>query len=186
MNLVIAFESTYGQAHKIAEHVADHARRQGHVARLVRASAAMPANLEDAEAFVVVAPVYFGKHARAMRRFLRTYSRTLAKRPLAFVSVSNSAAKTGTEAFAHAERLAKQAMEAVQLHPLAVACAAGSLAYPRYGFFVRHMMRLIAKSTGGPLDPTQIHELTSWERLDADLTPFFAELEARESVRHAA
>lgn len=184
--IVIAFESTYGQTHKIAEHVADRARRQGHSTRLVRASIATHAILDDADAFVVVAPVYFGKHPRAIRRLLRNYAGTLAARPMAFISVSNSAARTGTEAYTQAERLANSAMAMQGLKPAAVACAAGALAYPRYGFFLRQMMRMIAKSTGGPVDTTQIHELTSWERLDSDLTPFFSKVDEREEQRHAA
>lgn len=173
-NIVIVFESRYGQAQKIASHIADRAHRAGHDARTLRASLATQARLEDADGYVVVAPVYFGQHPRELRSFLGMYGGMLERRPLAFVSVGNAVAQRTPEAQAEAMRVAHRTLAEAALHPIVVACAAGALAYPRYGFFVRQMMRLIARSIGAPTTPTRIHELTDWPALDRDLAPFFA------------
>lgn len=172
-NIVIAFESRYGQSQKIAEHIADRARRHGHSTRMLRASRATHATLDDADAFVVVAPVYFGQHPHELRRFLRIYGGVLGARPLAFVSVCNSAAQSSAEAKANAVHMAYRTVDEAALTPLVVTTVAGALAYPRYGFLLRQVMRLIAKRTGTPQNTKRIHELTDWDGLDLNLEPFF-------------
>lgn len=171
--IVVAYESRYGQAQKIAEHIADHARREGHDARPLRAVLATQATLEEADGIVVVAPVYLGEHPHVLQRFLETYRVTLRARPLAFVSVSNSAAQSTPDAVATTMRLARRTPTNAGLEPLVIACSAGALAYPRYGFLIRQMMRLIARSEGLSTDTKRVHELTNWDALDRDLAPFF-------------
>ena len=175
--IIVVYESRYGQTQKVADHIADRARREGHDARTLHASLATTDRLDRADAFVVVAPVYFGQHPRALRAFLRTYGAILEAHPLAFVSVSNSAAAPSIEARSAAMRLARRTMHDAALRPCVVACTGGAIAYPRYGVLVRAMMKLIARREDRPTDTTRVFELTNWAALDRDLAPFFASSE---------
>ncbi|MBX3232532.1 MAG: flavodoxin domain-containing protein [Labilithrix sp.] len=172
-SIAVIYESRYGQSAKIAEHIVDRACREGHAVRLVRASLATRAELDGHDGYVVVAPVYFGHHAPELERFVRTYRDTLASRPFALVSVSNSAANPDLGARRNAARIAQALVDDAALPARAVVTAGGAIAYPRYGLFTKLMMRAIAWKTGEPLDTSRVHERTDWTALDHDLAPFF-------------
>jgi menaquinone-dependent protoporphyrinogen IX oxidase len=177
-SILVVFESKYGQAQKIAEFIADLARRRGLLPRLVPVGAAAVIDPADHDAVIVVAPIYVGRHPRTIEQFLRRHVEVLSLVPTAFVSVSNSAGSADPNARADAKRLAKTFVDGVGARARLVATAGGAFAYPRYGFVLRLVMKLIARRTGGPKDTTRIHELTDWAKLEGDLVPFLAVVEA--------
>lgn len=180
--VLVVFESKYGQSAKIAEHVADLARRRGHECQVVHLSSAGDVDIPAHEAVFVVVPVYFAKHSKDVARFLRAHADALTHIPCAFVAVSNSAgSREGTVRDA-ARDAAKAFVESTGVVPTAVVTAGGALAYPRYGFFTRLVMKSIARKKGEPLDTTRVHELTDWAALDASTSAFLALLEPRPSV----
>jgi menaquinone-dependent protoporphyrinogen oxidase len=65
-----------------------------------------------------------------------------------------------------ARRLAVAFPLALGWHPGHVVSFAGRLAYTRYGFLKRFVMRKIARREGGPTDVTRDHELTRWGDVD--------------------
>jgi menaquinone-dependent protoporphyrinogen oxidase len=183
-SILVVFESTYGQSQKIAEFVADLAQRRGIAATLVRADAVPDSELADHDAVVVVAPIYFGRHSRTIEELLRRYAGGLARVPMAFVSVSNSAGSADADARSNAQRIARAFVQKSRARARLVTTAGGALAYPRYGRILRLVMRLIARRNGGPEDTSRIHELTDWQRLEGDLVPFLDVVEAIRRRRH--
>jgi menaquinone-dependent protoporphyrinogen oxidase len=171
--VLVVFESDYGQTAKIAEHIGALARRWGHEASVLRVASAGEVALEACDAVVVCAPVYFGKHPRGTARFVAARADMLATRPCAFVSVSGSAASPSSASRQEAERIAQAFVREERFDPRAVITAGGALAYPRYGFFLRAMMKWIAKRKGDPTDTSRVHERTDWPALDIALTDFF-------------
>jgi menaquinone-dependent protoporphyrinogen oxidase len=184
-HVLVVFESKYGQSRKIAEFIADLVHRRGLRATLARPSAAAALNPAEHDAVVVVAPIYVGRHAKTVERFLRTYGELLSLVPTAFVSVSNSAANADPTARAMARKLAVEFIGRVGARPRVVLTAGGAFAYPRYGIFVRLVMRSIAKRTGGPLDTSRVHELTDWTKLESELAPFLDAVEAAQGGARA-
>ena len=53
-----------------------------------------------------------------------------------------------------------------QWHPDVVEPVAGALAYRKYNFLVRWMMKRIAKKAGGSTDTSRNHNYTNWAALD--------------------
>ena len=171
-NVLVVFESRYGQAQKIAEFVKELAARRGIEARLLRAGAAQIDDVTQHDAVVVVAPTYFGRHPQSVGRFLSDRADLLASRPLAFVAVSNSAASGVPQVRDNAVQLANAFVTRHGVRPRSIVTVGGALAYPHYGVLVRTMMRLIARRTGAPTDTTRVHELTDWASLEPVLEQF--------------
>jgi menaquinone-dependent protoporphyrinogen oxidase len=171
--VLIAFDGNYGQSAKIAEFIADLARRRGFQVRVARVADVSPRDVPSFDGLTVVAPVYFGRHPKSIRHFLRAHAGILDERPSAFVSVSGSAGSPDVDARVRAREVASDALTSVGASPLVVATAGGALAYPRYNPVLRWVMRRIARQSGNPTDTSRIHELTDWKRLEEDLRPMF-------------
>jgi menaquinone-dependent protoporphyrinogen oxidase len=172
-SIAVVFESKYGQSAKIAEHVAGIARRRGHDVKVVHASLAVKMDLEERDAFVVVGPVYFGKQVRALDAFVRARADLLSKRPSAFLSVSGSAGSRDPRIRAEAARIALEFARQTGAHFRMIEPVGGALAYPRYNFLVRWMLKRIAEKRGEPTDTTRTHETTDWTALDRAMARFF-------------
>ncbi|HVH46002.1 MAG TPA: flavodoxin domain-containing protein [Labilithrix sp.] len=174
---LVVFVSKYGQAEKIARYIAELAHERGlgtTMLDLARTHGVDPAGYD---ATIIVAPVYFGRHPRVIENFLRVRADVLSKLPTAFVSVSNSAGSAAPEAWANADRIARVFVADTGVCARLVTTAGGALAYPRYGFLLRMMMKLIAKRSGDSLDTTRVHEHTDWTAIGKDFAPFFDSLE---------
>jgi menaquinone-dependent protoporphyrinogen oxidase len=183
--ILVVFESKYGQSEKIAGFIADLASRAGHTSKAVRISATAALAIADSDAVVVVAPIYYDRHPAEVTAFLRAHVPALTTRPTAFVAVSGAAGSKDPEERAKAERAARTYVADVGLQPRLVTTAGGAMAYPRYPFFMRLMIRFISARKGGPTDMSRIHEATDWSALEATVTPFFATLEGA-TTREAA
>ena len=177
-NVLVVFESKYGQAEKIAEHVAEMARRAGHDAKAIRTSSAPALTVSDSDAVVVVAPIYFGRHHELVEPFLRLHADELAKRPSAFVSVSGAAANADPSVRAGAEKIARDFVARLGYDPRLVITAGGAMAYPRYGAVLRFVTWFISRRRGGPTDTSRVYEMTDWKALEAALVPFLERLDA--------
>jgi menaquinone-dependent protoporphyrinogen oxidase len=165
--VVIVYESRYGQAAKIAEFIGEVAERRGHTAAVIHVKRAMQLDPSDGDMLFVVSPVYFARHPRTIRTFLRERADAWMHKPSAFFSISNSAADAGARG-AEARRIARAFVASTALRPVVIATAAGALAYPRYGFLTRIMMQLIARSKGEPTDRRKVHELTDWDAVEGE------------------
>lgn len=180
--ILVVFESKYGQSAKIAEHVADLAQRRGHVCRVARLSSAGDVDVPAHDAVFVVAPIYFARHPTIVSRFLRAHADFLGHTPCAFVAVSNSAVNPAAAVRNAARRGAEVFVKSTGVIPTAVLIAGGAVAYPRYGFLTRSIMKLIARREGAPTDTSRVHELTDWAALDASASAFLDLIEPRRSA----
>jgi menaquinone-dependent protoporphyrinogen oxidase len=180
--LAIVYETKYGQARKIAEHIGELARGRGHDASVMSVTDVDLGRMGKADACVVVAPVYLGAHPPATARFIVQSSDVLNERVSAFVSVSGSAGSARPADRERAHHIADEFLSKTPWRPNLIRTVGGAIAYPRYGFFTRLMMRIISKREGGPTDTSRTHELTDWhavERLTRDLLSFLAPTSGR-------
>ena len=90
-SVLVVFRSRYGQSENIAHYIEACARCRGHESQALDPQHARAVDLTAYDAVVLVAPIYFGRHAEELRSFVRQHHELLALRPLAFVSVSNAA-----------------------------------------------------------------------------------------------
>lgn len=168
-HVLVVFESRYGQASKIAEHIGQKIRERGHATRVVHVDGARGLGLAAFDSFVIVSPVYFAHHPRSIARFVRSNADALAGHPSAFVSVSNSAANADPAVRANAMRVARSFVAELPWAPAFTTTAGGAIAYPRYNWALRYVMKRIAIASGMPTDTTRSHEVTDWAALDRDI-----------------
>ena len=56
---------------------------------------------------------------------------------------------------------------------------AGRLAYSKYNFIVRLLMKRIARKEGGPTDTSRDYEFTDWSRVESLAHEFATQVRAR-------
>jgi menaquinone-dependent protoporphyrinogen oxidase len=179
MSRILVVYDLYGQTEKIAEYVSDVARYRAHTTSVVSADRATQLPIANHDAAVIIAPVYYGHHPRTIETFVRGNVDLLSARPCAFVSVSGAAASVDPKARDEAYRIAHAFVERTGLRPRIVASVAGAMSFPRYGFFLRNLVRLISWRAGGPTDASHVHELTDWCVVDDVAARFLDLLEVR-------
>jgi menaquinone-dependent protoporphyrinogen oxidase len=131
---------------------------------------------------VVGASIHVGKHQKAAARFVKAHAVDLTTVPSAFFSVSLSAASKNRNEVQAAEKLAKGFPPACGWMPARIVSVAGRLAYREYGFFIRWVMKRIAKKEGAPTDTSRDYELTNWEEVDALARDIARRIHARAAV----
>lgn len=181
-SMLVVFESKYGQASKIAEHVGEMSRRYGLDARVVEVDVARSVDLRAFDAIAVVAPVYFQHHPRRITAFVKTRADILSKVRSGLFSVSNGATASDPAVREEAMRVARALVTATPWHPDVIATVGGAFAYPRYNFVLRYVMKKIAEQRGAPTDTRRTHELTDWAALDRDIALLLRPFLAREAA----
>lgn len=167
-HVLVVYATVEGQTRKIAERIGAYAREAGHKPLLMDAASrgAKGMLLPHPDAVFVAASVHFGKHAPAAAEFVRRHRELLESVPSAFLSVSLSAAQGDDEKHrADAASYLAGFLGETGWHPALSATVAGALAYTRYGFFRKLMVKVIARRGGLPTDASRDHEFTDWEAL---------------------
>jgi len=160
----VFYTTTEGQTHRIAEHIAGILRAQGFGSLAIDVGTRDTPQIDwrHVRGAFLGASIHLGKHQKAAAAFARTHSAELTARPSAFFSVSLSAASSNPQEVVAARRLAEAFTTEARWQPTWTVCFAGRLAYTRYGFVKRMLMRWIAKREGSSTDTSRDHELTDW------------------------
>jgi menaquinone-dependent protoporphyrinogen oxidase len=164
----VLFASSEGQTALIATRLAVVLREHG------LGSKAIDVSTPEAEAVdwsrvrgaLVGASLHYAHHQKSAARFVRAHAADLNAVPSAFFSVSLSAASKNPSEVAEAERIACAFPADHGWKPTFILSVAGRLAYRTYNFFIRFVIKQIAKKEGGPTDTTRDHELTDWDEVD--------------------
>jgi menaquinone-dependent protoporphyrinogen oxidase len=123
----------------------------------------------------VVASVHLGHHEREMVRFVRRYRDELSAASAAFLSISLSQAgaqddKAPIEKRNQARADVRWMIETFSTEtgwkPHGCLPVAGALAYTRYNFLVRLLMKRIARKAGASTDTSRDWEFTDWPAVD--------------------
>jgi menaquinone-dependent protoporphyrinogen oxidase len=184
--VLVLYATVEGQSLKVAEHAAHRLTEQGLSARILDVrDVRYPFALQDYCAALLVAPVHASFHPREMLHFVSEHREELAKMPARFLSLSLSQA--GVELRDATPRQRERASEDVR-HLTSLLCKAtgfatdrvtpiaGCLAYTRYGFVKRLVMKYIAKRAGGSTDTSRDHEYTDYAHVDQALDQLCAGL----------
>jgi menaquinone-dependent protoporphyrinogen oxidase len=159
----VFYATTDGHTRRIAEQIASTLRQQGLDSEARDLSAPLPPiDWLNIHGVVLGAPIYAGRHQKVAEDFATAEARHLAVRPSAFFSVSLSAGSRKPAEVEAARALARGFVKAAGWEPRRVECFAGKLAYSRYGFFKRQIMRYIAWREGAPTDARRDYEFTDW------------------------
>jgi menaquinone-dependent protoporphyrinogen oxidase len=187
--LMVVYETKYGQTRKIAERIAEIARGRGHRTEVAAVTDIEPRKLGNADAYVVLAPVYVGKHPTATKSFLDRYGDALNLRPSTFVSVSGSAGSPREASRRAAQERAAAFVMDTPWRPKVIRTIGGAIDYPAYGFFTRFVMKRISRKEGRSTDTSRVDELTDWsevERLTRELLAYVERTSIRQQARPPA
>jgi menaquinone-dependent protoporphyrinogen oxidase len=159
----VFYATTEGQTRRIAEAIASTLREQGFDSEPIELSRALHEVDWSALAGAVVgASIHGGRHQRAATRFVCDHAQQLRALPGGFFSVSLSAGSKNPSEVAAAHAIAAKFLTAAHWRPARTACFPGALAYTKYGFITRWMLRRIAAREGAPTDTSRDYEFTDW------------------------
>jgi menaquinone-dependent protoporphyrinogen oxidase len=122
--------------------------------------------LEPFDKIVVGASIRYGRHRPQVAEFMRANRPILERKPSAFFSVNIVARKPGKNT-PETNPYVRKFLRRLGWRPAQVAVFAGTLDYPRYGFWDRQIIRFIMFLTRGPTDPDSVVEYTDWRQVEA-------------------
>lgn len=168
VKVVVFFATTNGQTQRIAERIAATLRERevSSDAFDVESAEGRSIDWKGVDGVLLGASLYRGKYQRRAVEFARTHRDALNSRPSGFFGVSLSAASQNPEEVEAAGQLAQRFAEKAGWKPTRIASFAGALAYTRYGFLIRFIMRRIARKEGAPTDTSRDYELTDWAEVE--------------------
>jgi menaquinone-dependent protoporphyrinogen oxidase len=175
MNTAIFFATREGQTRKIAERLADDLRALGVGADLFDVSVTDTVHWSKYDAACVAASVHLGHHEPEMIEFVTHHRTQLERRWASFISVTLSeagaedpkrSAEERAQAAADVQRMIDVFVADTGWRPDRVFPMAGALAYSKYNFLVRFVMKRIARKAGAPTDTSRDYEFTDWPALD--------------------
>ena len=164
----VFYATTEGHTGAIAQSIASTLREEGFESQARHIGSALaPTDWSSVVSAVVGGSLHYGRHQAAVRAFITRELEQLNRRPAAFFSVSLSAASRNPTEVQAAHRIAERFVRGLQWQPRRVTCFAGKLAYLKYGFVKRWILRRIASREGGPTDTSRDHDLTNWNSVRA-------------------
>jgi menaquinone-dependent protoporphyrinogen oxidase len=172
--LLVAFASTEGQTHKIAERVVAIAQGQGQKVKLYDTSALEGIPSIDAfDAVIVAASVHEDRHQESAANFVMAHRDQLRQKKSALISVSLSAATT--EGCTEAQHYVDGFVEATGWSPRKTLLLAGALDWADCDYFQRQVLAHILADRGLTPDQKGAHEFTDWAALEKFVVGFLSE-----------
>jgi menaquinone-dependent protoporphyrinogen oxidase len=165
----VFFATTDGQTHTIAERFAAVLRDEGFDSRTIDLTRpdAHHVDWSRLRGALVGASLHMGKHQRAVATFIRSHAIDLNAHPSMFFSVSLSAASKDANEREAAQKIADAFPSPLGWTPWRVVIVAGRIAYTRYGFLKRMLLKRIARKEGAPTDTSRDYEFTDWNQVES-------------------
>jgi len=184
----VFYATRKGHTRKIAEYLASDLRARGldSVAVSVNSPELGSIDWASVRAVVLGAPIYIGKHQKEAATFVRQHRAQLNERPTTFFSVSLSAGSSNPDEVTAAADIAKAFIEDTGWYADEVVTIPGCLAYTKYNFFMRFMLKRIAKKEGGSTDTSRDHEYTDWNKVSELADRIVARVKATEPEKVVA
>lgn len=169
--ILLLYASLEGQTAKIAGRLRELLDEEGTrvtLASLTDSQAMAAIDLADFDKLVFGASIHVGKIEPAMTAYINRHSAVIGKKPRSLFIVLMAAATADAER--REQSLAEVRRNVTgRLHvPFAdVEMIAGALKYTQYNWFIRWVMKGIAKKEGGSTDTSRDHEYTDWRQVAA-------------------
>lgn len=163
--ILIVYESKYGQTEKISRFIAEKIKARGHSVDLLEAHGQEVTGLARYQAIIVGGPVYANGFPRGLRKWVTAHSDVLKTKPTAFFSVCLGILQKDQETRRDEMRIVQGFFRKTDWLPMKWGIFAGALNYSHYGWFTKRIMQTIAKRAGGDTDLTKDYEYTDWKEV---------------------
>ena len=164
--VLLLYSTVDGHTREICNRLARTLEADGLQTTLEELTGSTPVDPAAFDAVVIGASVRYGKHRPAVARFIEAHRDSLDSMPSAFFSVNAVARKPGKRS-PETNVYVRKFLESITWKPAKIGIFAGRIDYPRYGFFDRHMIRVIMWITKGPTDLSGTYEFTDWSDVEA-------------------
>jgi menaquinone-dependent protoporphyrinogen oxidase len=183
----VFYATTEGQTRRIAERIADQIRKHGLESRAIAIISEEASHLDwtRVRGVAVGASLHMQKHQSEAVAFARVHHKELTARPSLFFSVSLSAASTHQNEVRAAQEIAGKFAAETGWSPTRIATVAGGLAYTKYNWLVRRVMRRIALKEGASADTSRDHDYTNWDLVEELADGLAYEIRRREMIATA-
>jgi menaquinone-dependent protoporphyrinogen oxidase len=165
MTILIAYATTEGQTRKIARRAAAHLTLRGQSVELLPVADAADINPADYHGALLLASVHGGRYQPEFAAFVTAQKTALAAIPVAFLSVSLSAASHESEDAEGIAEVVRSFLAATGWTPDHVEHVAGAFRFGQYDFLKSWAMRWIAAKRDPEADPDGDREYTDWDGL---------------------
>jgi menaquinone-dependent protoporphyrinogen oxidase len=164
--MLILYSTTDGHTQAICQKIHSIAEKQGHQVTLLSIDDPSQPNPSLFDKIVIGASIRYGKHRKSVYDYIKRHQANLDSKPSAFFSV-NAVARKPEKNQPHTNPYCRKFLQEISWQPNETAVFGGEIAYHKYGFLDRWMIRLIMYITHGPTDLDSVTDFTDWDRVDA-------------------
>lgn len=181
----VFYATREGHTRHIAERIASDLRNRGFDVDAHCVLRPLVFALDKYSAAVLAASVHRGSHEAEMVSFVKENRTLLEGMPTAFVSVTLSEAGAENpevpqdqhaQYVSDVDGMLDKFFTETQWHPTRVKPVAGALLYTQYNFFLRFIMKGIARKVGAATDTSRDYDYTDWIALDRFVDEFATEI----------
>jgi menaquinone-dependent protoporphyrinogen oxidase len=162
--ILILYSTTDGHTAKVADVIADTLRAHG-VGVDVHKAGGTDCRPDGYDGVIVAAPVRGGRYQKSVRGWVRAHAGALNGTTTAFVSVCLGVLQRDPAVDRTLKTIMTGFLAETGWQPSITKVVAGALAYTRYNWFIRQVMKRIAAKAGGDTDTTRDYEYTDWQDL---------------------
>jgi menaquinone-dependent protoporphyrinogen oxidase len=176
--ILIVYGTNYGQTARIASRIQNLLQAEGFEVTLRKGDEVGSAlNPVAYDGVLVGASLVTRRYQKYIRRFVHRNASALNGMPSAFFAVSGSAGSANAAERDEARRIAMEFCRATGWRPMMIESMAGSIAYTRYNWLLRWVMKRISAREGASTDTTRDHEYTDWTQVERFAVGFGARVE---------
>lgn len=162
--ILILYGSSEGQVAKVAEHISEVMYEKGFATDIINAhSLPMDFSLVHYTAAMIGSSIHAGRFQQYIQEFVQQHRARLNNMPSAFFSVSLIEKYPALASDMPLQKKIVHFLEETGWHPQSTASFAGALAYSRYDYFQRMLLKRIARTIQAPTDSTRDYEYTDWD-----------------------
>ena len=184
-SVLIIYGTTDGHTRKVAHRMADMVAELGIRVTTREAKKARDVRADAYDAVIITASLHARGYQHGVTRWIEANVDALRTRPTAFVSVCLAILEKDPVARHEANAIAERFVMQHSWRPNEIQVVAGALAYTRYGWLKKLIMRRIAAQAGGDTDTTRDHEYTDWDALEGFVHGFARQFELAEDFAAA-
>lgn len=164
MKVLVIHASSEGHTKNIAEYIAQQLSDENHEITLLSGQElGSDTTLESFDGIVIGASVHMGKHPEFLKKYVKQHINMLQGKTTAFFSVCMMARNPLPEKQQQARQYIHDFIGETGWEPNIQQTFAGAIKYSKYGFFMKMVMKRIAKKEGADTDTSKDYEYTDWE-----------------------
>lgn len=162
--ILVVYGTTEGHTAKVATAIARTIDVSGASCDVFEAGPTTPGP-DGYDGVIVAASVHAGGYQRPVTAWARRHSALLNATPGAFVSICLGVLQKNPEVERDLQQILGRFLSETGWRPRTTTMVAGALAYSKYSWYVRWIMKRIAAKAGGDTDTSRDYEYTDWNAL---------------------